>query len=321
MSVTRIPRKPNRKENVGLRRFLTTVALFVAILVVVALIIHFYPLAKVRRAEQELMQQTGQSVSVGSTGIKEIRVSGNDHLPTETILAASGLQVGQNFMTVSKSAAEQNILALCPYLKSVKITTPSADVFVIEVTEKTAVCAVYDNGRWALLDDTLHTIGYREMTADTPDRILYVRGAKTTGGKLGEAALEPRTAAILQQLLTELRTQQITGICEIDMTSLTHLTMVWNHQIRVKLGDDSNLTYELRVFAGTLPQVLSDYGKHAKGVLDISSYSDDNKENNQVIFTPTDYIREPDSFPVEPTEPSVPEGEEVPESEEETGEE
>ena len=55
--------------------------------------------------------------------------------------------------------------------------------------------------------------------------------------------------------------------------------------------------------------------------MDISSYSDDNKENNQVIFTPTDHIREPSSFAVEPTEPTVSEGDETPESDEETAEE
>ena len=302
MSVTQIPRKPNKKMDVGVRRLLTSVILFILIIVVVALIVHFYPLAKAHRAEQQLQQQTGQSAAAGSTAIKEIRVEGNDHLPADTIVAASGLQVGQNFMTVSKTAAESNILSLCPYIKSVKVTTPTADVFVITVVEKTAVAAVYDSGRWVLLGEDLTAIGYREMTSDVPERILYVRGADTTGNKLGEAALEQRSAGILERLLHELNSQQVTGICEIDMTSLTHLSMVWNHQLRVELGDDSNLAYEVRVFASTLPKVLGDYGKHAKGIMDLSSYSDDNKENNQVIFTPTDRIQDHFTPPTESTE-------------------
>lgn len=290
MDVTPISRKTKKhRMNVGLRRFFTTVVLFLLIIAVTVAIFVFYPMAEEARKKQNTpapQQPTADNVVV----IRDIQVEGNRHLTEETIILASGLKVGQNFMTVSKNAATANILENCPYVKSVTITSSTYDSYVIKIEEKTAIGAMYADGRWVVLGDDLTALGYLELTSDSPDRYLYVKGAEPSGNGLGEPAMNDRCSDALGELLKLMDTHGVTGINCIDLTDLSEITLEWKHQIRVELGTEANLEHKLRVFNATLPMVLETHGQQAEGTMDLSAYSDGDGAN-QMLYTPGDQPR------------------------------
>lgn len=290
MEVTQIPRRSRkRRMNTGLRRFLTTVVLFLLIVAVVVMIFVFYPMSvEVRQKQNDPVTQ--QSTADNAIVIRDIQVEGNRHLTADAIVMASGLKVGQNFMTVSKNAATANILANCPYVKSVTITSPTYDSYVITVEEKTAIGAMYSDGRWVVLGDDLTALGYLELTGDSPDRYLYIKGATPSGGGLGEPAMNERCTAVLQNLLTLMNTHGVTGVNCIDLTDLAEITLEWKHQIRVELGTEANLEHKLRVMNATLPMILETHGQQAEGTMDLSSYSDSDG-GQQMLYTPGEALR------------------------------
>ena len=284
MKVTQISRKSHKKRmNAGLRRFLTSVVLFFLIVAVCILIAVFYPMS--RELAEKQQYASSEEVPDNAVVIRSIEVTGNRHLSAQNIILSSGLKVGQNFMTISKNAAEANILANCPYVKSVRITSPTYDSYVIAVEEKDALGAMYADGNWVVLGEDYTALGYLTVHGDTPDRYLYIKGAESSGGKLGEAALSAHHESVLRSILPELNAQEITGINCIDLTDAGDLALEWNHQIRVKLGTEVNLAQKIKVMNATLPMVLKNHGKQAEGTMDLSSYSNSDSAN-QMLYTP-----------------------------------
>ena len=71
--------------------------------------------------------------------ITKIEVSGNSLYSAEEIIAASGIEEGDNLFFVNRIAAGSRVVVKLPYVDSVKISRGLPNRVTIEVTESNAV--------------------------------------------------------------------------------------------------------------------------------------------------------------------------------------
>jgi len=288
-NVKRIPRTPKKKRrrlSVGAKRLRAAVCLIVLILLFTALtFIVRAMLARDTTPGAHDPYGNDTSETPGAFSVQSLTVVGNRHYTADQILRASGLYVGQSIWALNTAKAEANIKDACPYVESVQVTSSLLSAVTVTVSETSIAGAMYHDGNWILVGMSGQGVDSIPVEGDLPPRYLYLKGATYSGNKLGQQAMDDRCTAIMKTVLTEAQSRELTGIAEIDMTDKSDITLNWNNQITVRLGSDANLTYEIAVLAKTLPKVLKNHGQQARGVLDISSYSDD-ELTNQVIFTP-----------------------------------
>ena len=287
-NVKRIPRKPKKRRSmsIGAKRLRAAVVLILITLLFMALtwVLHLL-LARDTTPGAHDPYGADASEAPGAFSVHSITVEGNHHYTSDQILRASGLYVGQSVWALNKSQAEANIKNACPYVETVQVKSSLLNAVTVTVTETTIAGAMYHDAQWILVGMSGQWLDSLPVESDVPPRYVYFKGATFAGTALGKQAMDDRCTRIMQDILTEAKNQKVTGIAEIDMSDKTSITLNWNNQVTVLLGNDSNLTYEIAVLAKTLPKVLKNHGKQAKGVLDISSYADD-ELTNQVIFTP-----------------------------------
>ena len=282
------PKKPVKPRTSGQRRLHLALWLLGLTLVLVALSIGLYFLNQSRAAAIAPGMGTTpaeQQPKNGLLRVREVTVTGNSHYTADQIIGVSGIYVGQSIWNVNKTQAVANIKAHCPYVENAKITSGLTGKYTIAVTETTVIGAMYNNGNWVLVGEDGRAVDQFPAETQAPSRYFYFKGATPGSGVLGEQAMDDRCTEIANECLASIKDHELTGICELDLSNKGNLSLNWNNQITILLGNDSNLDYEISVIKEVLPTVLKNHGQQAKGTLDVSSYSDENA-TNRAVFTP-----------------------------------
>lgn len=285
--------KPQKKRTKAQRRARLALWLFLLTAVFVAAgfgVNYLYDqrlvdLAKAKETSEADLTSAPTDGEGGTFKVRSITVEGNKHYSADQILRASGLYVGQSVWEVNKAQASANIKAACPYVESASISSSLLNTITISVKETTIVGAMYYNGEWILVGKNGQAVDKMKVESDVPSRYLYLKGATPTGKGLGKQAMDDRCTEILKKYLAAAEENELTGICELDLSNKGDLKLNWNNQITILLGNDTNLAYEIAVVKTNLPTILKNKGTQVHGTMDVSSYSDENAIN-RVIFTP-----------------------------------
>lgn len=220
-------------------------------------------------------------------GIKEITVVGDTRYLHDAIIQQSGLSVGQSVWSVNRVEAADKVVAAFPYIKEVTVTKTSFSTFEIRVVETDAIGVLYGFGQWLAVGENGRLLEAFPVESDRPPQQLYLKGAEALSNVVGEPVLDDRSLAIVNELLAAFQEHGLFGVGEIDLTNKSDLRLRWNNRITVKLGNDSNLTHEIGVVMSALPGVEKQYGEHATGQLDVSSFSEG---GTMAVFTPQDLL-------------------------------
>lgn len=291
---SRVPKQPQKKKkprSYSERCALVALWFLVATIVFGGLAFLFSHLYEKRLVELEKAKNEPEtSVTVSENAafkLRSIEVKGNDHYTAEQIIAASGLKIGQSSISIHNAEIAAKIKASCPYVENVKIATSLNRSATITVKETSIVGAVYHDGNWLLVGESGQAVDQLKVTGNLPSRYLYFKGAQTTGLGLGKQAMDNRCTAIVKSYFAAAKAYQLDGVCEFDLSDKSDLTLNWKNQIRIQLGDDTEMDYKISVVTELLPKVLEKHGKQAKGSLDVSCYSE-GEANKGVVFTPDD---------------------------------
>ncbi len=284
------PKKPVKPHSNGQRRLHTAIWLIglTLFLVAVAIGLHFINKSRAVAIAEKNVGTVSVAADQGKGGLFRVRslaVKGNSHYTVDQILNASKLYVGQSVWNVDKMQAAANVKAACPYVETADISSGLFGSYTITVKETNIIGAMYADGKWVLVGESGQAVDEIPIESFVPPRYLYFKGATPSGKGLGEQAMDDRSTEIVNKLLAAIEENELTNICELDLTSRGNLSINWNNQITILLGNDSNLNYELAVVNEVLPSVLKNHGQQAKGTLDVSSYSDENA-TNRAIFSP-----------------------------------
>ena len=219
-------------------------------------------------------------------GVKSVTVEGNTRYSNDAIVGISGIYVGQSVFSVNKKQAAENIKAAFPYIETVEVSSSSFDTIRIKVEENEPIGAIYAGGRWVVVGEDGRGLEALPVEGERPFRYLYIRGVEPLTDELGKVMLDERSLSIVNELRAAFANAPLEGVGVIDLTDVTDILLDWKNQITIALGNDANLTYEIKVAAASLPILLEQYGTTTRGELDIRMYSDPNNANPMIVYKP-----------------------------------
>ena len=184
--------------------------------------------------------------------VNSVTVEGNVRYTAGEIIEASGIELDDNLITLSRSRVSALICTRLPYVESVSIKKALPDGVVLRVTERVAAASVDSaEGRWLisaqgklLEKDTgaIQTVRITGLTAVGP----------YAGGMLQVAEGEESTLRYVKELLSELEARGWLSQCTaLECTAATSIALDYGI-FRVKLPRGGDYGYYLRLTESAL---------------------------------------------------------------------
>ena len=193
--------------------------------------------------------------------VNSVEVTGNVRYTAAEVIAASGIEMGDNLVVLPRSRVSAAICANLPYVESVSVKKALPDGVVLVVTERVAAASVESaEGRWLVsaqgklleLDKgAVETIRITGLTALGP----------YPGGMIQAAEGQEATLRYVGELLGELEARGLLAQCTaLDCSAATSMTLDWGIYW-VKLPRGGDYSYYM-----SLTQAALDSGKLPEGV-------------------------------------------------------
>ena len=210
--------------------------------------------------------------------ITKIEVSGNSLYSAEEIIAASGIEKGDNLFFINRIAAGSRVVVKLPYVDSVKISRGLPNLVTIEVTESKAVgCVAVGEELWSVSSSGkfLSSIDKKEA-----EHIAVVSGITVSEAAVGEYIKasdgQSDKLAYLTDILYQIQARGLMGkVTSIDLTDAQNPTFEYDGRFLVKLGAFDNTEYKFGKMLSAVSQLSAD----DSGTLDLST-------GNKVVFNP-----------------------------------
>lgn len=251
--------------------------------------------------------------------VEAIAVTGNNRYTQEEIIAASGVQVGDNLFRMSKKQISEQILHQLPYVESVSILRGLPSTITFQVTEWDAVAQVEvysgastaagsagtsSSGNSSGGDSSGETEGEAQAAAQQAWLI-------SVGGKLLEPVSPSHTAPIsvtgltalvpeagsmlavpqdqqskltaLTNVLGQLQEQNMMSrVTSIDLTHTSYLQLRLDGSIDAKLPLTGDTAYYIRALNTAVEEENRRRGGQAVGTMDLT------QKKYTAIFTPAE---------------------------------
>lgn len=199
--------------------------------------------------------------------VRTVEITGNSLYTPDEIIQASGIETGDNLMTLSKAAAAGKIMAVLPYIEEVRIGKSLPDTVVIDVKESDASFAVTgDDGSTWLVNASCKVLGQAPPSAaDYPTLVGITATAPVAGQPLQcEQADGLEAAKILLEQLEN--TDFISQIVEINVEKPYDISMLYSDRYEILLGGTDEMAYKIQY----LPAALAQLDETKTGVLDLT---------------------------------------------------
>ena len=229
-------------------------------------------------------------------------VTGNSRYTQEEILAAAGVEKGDNLFTLNKYQIADRILTQLPYVDDVAISRKLPDTLIFEVSESAGVAWVESGGSYWLLDDKckLLEVGDAALVQGKPQVLGLDPVNSSVGNLLTVSAEQQDKLEQLQAFLKAIRERLMTGSLKgfIDLTSANEIRFGYGENLTVIFpmnGDFTQETYELKLALET----MDERGLPRTGTLD------QNYEDNKIHLLPERWLPEgwsPLQVTTEPTQ-------------------
>lgn len=233
------------------------------------------------------------ALTVGATvffRVERVTVTGNRRYTQEEIIAASGIQLGDNLYSLNKVRIDQNIRKSLPYIGDLTINRSLPSTIRITVTEWEAVAQV-------AVPTAEQLAALREEMGDEPVQAAQEPWLISVKGKLLEPApadsaaitvtgvvpLSPQAGSMLEVPEGErTRLSALTGllealgeegmqsqISEIRLES-TQLTARYAGRFDVKMELNADFGYDVRLMQAIREKMESQDGEDASGSMDLT---------------------------------------------------
>lgn len=227
--------------------------------------------------------------------VEKITVSGANAYSEWVIREASGIQEGDNLMTINVPRASGRIVAELPYVKNVRIGIKLPDTVNIIIEEVNVVYAISStDGLWWLITSEGKVAEQTDGgTAANYTKILGVELESPLLGEMATAFEVPTTEptqetdaqgnpigtipvvvsneerlSVALEILRALEANDIVGeAANVDVSDLSEIELWYGEQYQVKLGDTSEIE---RKIASMYAAINSEKLKNGYGVLDVS---------------------------------------------------
>ena len=130
-----------------------------------------------------------------------------------------------------------------------------------------------------------------------PANLLRIEGATLENEVIGESLMDERSLRICRTITSSAELYELHGMTTIDVTSKTKLAIRLNERIEVVLGNETNIAAQIKMLTDTLPVLYQNNGLEAAGRLDMTTYADDDPNNDKAVFTPEELLLKPEENP------------------------
>ncbi len=236
--------------------------------------------------------------------VETVTVAGMNKYTAWDVREASGIQEGENLLTISEAKISSSIRSKLPYVDTVRVGIKLPDTVRIEVKELDVVYAIEaaDGSWWLMRADG--GIVEKSNSADAAQHTM-IQGVKLEAPVVGEQAVAakpqpetveggetvPVTADAEEQLRTVISVLQyleghriIGEAASLNVSDLAAIELWYGTRFQVLLGDTTQLKYKIGLVKTTIDEYMQTYDS---GVLDASlTIQPDPEKEYQVIYTP-----------------------------------
>lgn len=200
--------------------------------------------------------------------VNTIEVRGNSVYDAQTVIDASGLELGESLLSVSRAAVAARIEVALPYVEHVRITRVLPDTVVLELTESESVFAVVsDTGESWLMNfggKMLQSVSAVEAQ-NHPAVTGFTVTAPEAGAMAVSASQENCDAALA--LLAALQGTGLTDkLKSIDVSKSYDVVAWYGDQFEIQFGTTQELEYKLKY----LQAVLQELSQYQTGTIDLT---------------------------------------------------
>lgn len=234
--------------------------------------------------------------------VKTVTVTGMSKYTAWDIREASGIQEGENLLTISEPKLSSNIRSKLPYVDTVRIGIKLPDTVKIEIKELDVVYSIEasDGSWWLMRADGGIVEKTNSADAGLHTKVLGVKLAEPAVGQQATAANpqpseeeESVPVAVLpsEQLNVAISILQYLEECgiigdaaSVDVSDLGDLEIWYGERFQIRLGDTTQLSYKIGLVKNAIDQHMEAYDS---GILDASlTIQPDPNKQYQVIYTP-----------------------------------
>jgi len=199
--------------------------------------------------------------------VNEVRVQGNSLYSAQEVIDASGIQKGDNLMTLSKPVIAGKIMAALPYVEEVRIGRILPDKITLTVKESDAAFAVTDSagGAW-LMNSSGKILEQAPKSAATYPKITGVTAESPEVGKQIVCKQAENLNAALQVLSALEPTGFIAQVAEVNVEKTYDIVVWYQDKYEIRLGGTDELDYKIQY----LTAVLGKMENYQTGVIDLT---------------------------------------------------
>ncbi|MHB1314422.1 MAG: cell division protein FtsQ/DivIB [Christensenellales bacterium] len=176
--------------------------------------------------------------------VKKVVVEGNEVTEDEEIISLSGIEYGTNIFVADLDAAREGIAA-SPFLECTEISRVLPDTVAIKVKERCRRAVVQYLDKYLMIDEEGNILetGSEQMKESYP----VVTGINITSFQIGcrLQATDTYQVDVLKELLVELQKQNLTEICEVDVSDPVGIILCCSNGLKVYLGEAENVKNKL----------------------------------------------------------------------------
>lgn len=200
--------------------------------------------------------------------IEKVEVAGNTKYPPQEIIAASGIQPGQNLFRVHGDQVSEKLTQQFAYIESVKVEYRLPPRVVLKITQATPLGALESGeGEYILISREGKVL--EKNTGEPEGRYPLVKGVDVgeaqVGSTLGAEAKE--RLRMLTYLVDALESTGFPDVTEVDLTDRLNMQIVYQDRLLIQLGSEGDLEYKLQFVTYALENSVED---GFEGVLDAS---------------------------------------------------
>ena len=225
--------------------------------------------------------------------VRTVTVAGAEKYTPWSVMEASGIQEGENLISLNTISAAARVLKALPYVESVQVGIKLPDTVNIEIKEYEVAYAIRDQGGfwWRITSDgkVLEQVNGGQATENAQILgvvlVSPVVNEQAVAGKAAAAtaATDETTETVATQLsliqpaqrlstvlgiLKQLEANEILGqVASIDVSDMSRIVLWYGTQYEVILGDETQMEKKVAAMTAAIRSSLQSYDS---GTLDVS---------------------------------------------------
>ncbi len=205
--------------------------------------------------------------------VQTIEVVGAQYYTADEIIEASGVEQGDNLFFINRFGGASSIFSRLPFVDSAVIDRDMPSTVIITVQEAQAAACLNWQGQSWMMTASGKLLGSAD--AEQAAQLIAVTGFEPQSPAVGEAARAAQGDELkldyLKDLLAALETNgMLDQVRSLDLSTAVNPSMEYlGGRFTVKLGENDQLDYKLRMLLATVRQL----GADETGIIDVSDGS------------------------------------------------